>query len=68
MKKTVIFHLYYQGGKNLGNRTHRKTYNIFTSKNKIVNDFFDWVDKESFDLNKKFNEDCVIVNIKVIGL
>jgi hypothetical protein len=68
MKKTVIFHFTYKGNANQGNKTHRKTYNMFTSKNKIINDFFDWLNKEGNDVNKEFNEPCAITNIKLIGL
>lgn len=68
MKKTVIFHFTYNGNTNQGNKTNRTTYNMFTSKNRIVNDFFDWLHQEIHNVNEQLNETCSITNIKLIGL
>jgi NTP pyrophosphatase (non-canonical NTP hydrolase) len=68
MKKVLIFHLTYQGNKNHGSRTHRITCSIFTRKSAIVNEFFDWIKKESINIKEELGESCVITNVKIIGL
>lgn len=68
MRKTVIFHMYYDGEKKKGNRTERKTYHILTSKNRITDDFFDWVLKEHKEVVKEIGETPSIVDLKIIGL
>ena len=68
MKKTVIFHMYYDGPKNRGNRTSKKSYHFLTSKSKIANDFFDWVVEEHKKVIKEHGETPTIVDLKIIGL
>jgi len=68
MKKTVIFHMYYNGEKNKGNRTTKRTYHVLTSKNTIKNDFFDWMLKEHKEVIKEIGETSTIVDLKIIGL
>ena len=68
MKKTVIFHMYYNGEKTKGNRTTRRTYHVITSKSKITDDFFDWVLEEHKDVVKEIGETPTIVDLKIIGL
>jgi hypothetical protein len=68
MRKTVIFHMYYNGEKTKGNRTARRTYHVLTSKNTIKNDFFDWIKKEHAEVVKEIGETPTIVDLKIIGL
>jgi hypothetical protein len=68
MKKTVIFHMYYDGPKNRGNRTTKKTYHVLTSKNTIKNDFFEWIREEHKKVVKESGETPTIVDLKIIGL
>ena len=60
--------MYYNGEKTKGNRTERKTYHILTSKNRITDDFFDWVLKEHKEVVKEIGETPSIVDLKIIGL
>jgi hypothetical protein len=68
MKKTVIFHMYYYGEKNKGNRTTRRSYHFLTSKNTITNDFFDWMVKEHKAVAEEIGENPTVVDLKIIGL
>lgn len=68
MRKTVIFHMYYNGEKKKGNRTTRRTYHVFTSKSKILNEFFDWIVKEHEEVVKEHGETPTIVDLKIIGI
>lgn len=68
MRKTVIFHMYYNGEKTKGNRTTRRTYHVFTSKNKITDDFFNWVLEEHAEVVKDSGETPTIVDLKIIGI
>jgi hypothetical protein len=68
MRKTVIFHMYYEGVENKGNRTTKRTYHVLTSKNRIKNDFFDWIREEHAEVVKDTGETPIIVDLKIIGL
>jgi hypothetical protein len=68
MKKTVIFHIHYEGAKNNGNRTHKMSYHVLTSKNKITNDFFEWMKKEHKAIAEEIGENPAIVDLKIVGL
>jgi NTP pyrophosphatase (non-canonical NTP hydrolase) len=68
MKKVVVFHFNYRGNENAGNRTTIKTYSIFKRKSAIVNEFFDWIKKESINTKEELGETCVITNMQIIGL
>jgi hypothetical protein len=68
MKKTVIFHMFYKGIKNEGNRTSKKTYHVLASKSKITEDFFKWVQEEHSILVNETGETPAIVDLKIIGL
>lgn len=68
MKKTVIFHMYYYSEKYRGNRTTRRSYHVLTSKNKITNDFFEWMVKEHKAVAKEIKQNITIVDLKIIGL
>ena len=61
--------MYYEGINNKGNRTAKRTYTtLFTSKNRIKNDFFDWVKEEHEEVVKESGETPTIVDLKIIGL
>ena len=68
MKKTVIFFLTYEGVENKGNRFKKMNYTIFTSTNKIINDFYSWCFTEIDDVKNKTNELCYIQSTKIINL
>ena len=68
MRKTVIFHMYYEGVKNKGNKTTKKTYHVLTSKRRIKNDFFNWIKEEHQEVINEFGETSTIVDLKIIGL
>ena len=68
MKKTVIFHMYYDGKKNRGNRTQKMSYHVFTSNSKITSDLFHWMVKEHKAIAEEIGENPTVVNLKVIGL
>ena len=60
--------MYYNGDKRKGNRTTRRTYHVFTSKNKITDDFFNWVLEEHKEVVTEIGETPTIVDLKIIGL
>jgi hypothetical protein len=68
MKKIVIFFLTYEGAENKGNRFEKKNYTIFTSTNKIIDDFYKWVGTEMEEVKKSNKEVCYIESIKIINL
>jgi hypothetical protein len=68
MKKVVIFNFTYKGSENVGQRTTRKTYSIFTRKSTIVNEFFDWTKEELLAVHEMTNDDCYMTNMQIIGL
>ncbi len=68
MKKIVIFFLTYEGAENRGNRVEKKNYTIFTSTNKIIDDFYNWVATEMDEVKKLNKRVCYIESIKIINL
>lgn len=70
MKKTVVFHLAYEGQTHKGNSTEKVTYKswIPVSKNRIIRDFFDWVNSENERMKEACGEPVCLYNLKIIGL
>jgi hypothetical protein len=68
MKKIVIFHLDYEGTNHKGNVIHLKEYWRFTSKNRILRDFMDWMNDENKRLSDITGGPVCLKDIKVIGL
>ena len=60
--------MFCKGIKSEGNRTSKRTYHVLTSKSKITQDFFKWVQEEHSILVDKIGETPAIVDLKIIGL
>lgn len=60
--------MYCEGLEKRSNVTSKRTYHVLTSKSKITEDFFEWIQQEHSILVDETKETPRIVDLKIIGL
>lgn len=67
MKKTVIFFMALESDKKSKHHiSATATFSIFLSKSKVILKFQEWVNKEKEEIDKRYSQQSVIINLKII--